>query len=172
MQETSDIRYSTEKGIRLRHSVVLFAILFFIVFLKLGSFQMRWWDESMFAVNTYEMMHNGKYFSNYYDGVPDVTNTKPPLINWLQILFVKIFGYNETSIRLPSAFAAAITILLVFNFISKRFSLTWAWISALILLTSPGFIGFHTARTGEADSLLTMFLCLSNIYFLRSLPCF
>lgn len=58
---------------------------------------MRWWDESMFAVNTYEMMHRGNYFSLYFDGAPDLYNTKPPLTVWLQLASVKAFGYNETA---------------------------------------------------------------------------
>lgn len=128
---------------------------------------MRWWDESMFAVNAYEMIHNGKYFSLYFDGVPDLFNTKPPLSIWFQIIFVKTLGYNELALRLPSAIASALTVILLFNFISKNYSFLWAWLSVLILLTSYGFINFHTARTGDSDSLLTFFLVAANIYFLK-----
>ncbi len=128
---------------------------------------MRWWDESMFAVNTYEMLHNGKFFTPYFDSIPDLYNNKPPLTCWLQILFVKTVGYNELAIRLPSASAAALTILLLFRFLATHFNLIWAWLSALILLTSHGFIDFHTARTGESDSLLTLFLFLTAIQFFK-----
>jgi len=83
------------KGIQttLQYSL-LFILIYLVVFLKLGSFHMRWWDESMFAVNTYEMLQNEKWFSLYFDGIPDLYNTKPTLVSWIQILFVKIFGYN------------------------------------------------------------------------------
>lgn len=81
---------------------------------------------------------------------------------WAQIVFVKLFGYNELALRLPSAIAAALTILLVFVFLYRDYSTYWAWAAVLILLTSQGFIGFHTARTAEADSLLTFFLLVSN----------
>ena len=128
---------------------------------------MRWWDESMFAVNTYEMIHNGKYFSTYFDHVAELYNRKPPLINWCQIIFIKIIGYNELALRLPSAIAAGLSVLILFKYIVKSFNFTWAWLSALILLTSTGFINFHTARTADSDSLLTFFLLLSNIYFLN-----
>lgn len=149
------------------HLLGLLILIYLVIFLKLDSFHIRWWDESMFAVNTYEMIHNGKYFSLYFDGIPDLFNTKPPLSIWLQIVFVKILGYNELAIRLPSAIASALTILLLFNFISKNYSVLLAWLSALILITSYGFIGFHTARTGDSDSLLTFFLISANIYFLK-----
>jgi 4-amino-4-deoxy-L-arabinose transferase-like glycosyltransferase len=140
-----------------------------VVFLKIDTYHMRWWDESMFAVNTYEMIQNGKYFSQTFYDAPDLINTKPPLTTWLQILFVKVLGYNEVAIRLPSAIAAALTILLLFLFVYRRFGVVLAWLSSLVLLTSPGFIGFHTARTGDSDSLLTFFLFIANIYFLKSI---
>lgn len=145
------------------HYPVLFVLIYLVIFLKLGNFPMRWWDESMFAVNTYEMMHNGNWFSLYYNGVPDLFNTKPPLTCWLQIIFVKLGGYNEISLRLPSALAAGISVLVLFRFVSRRVDFLAAWISALILLTSYGFIHFHTARTADSDSLLTLFLLLSTI---------
>jgi hypothetical protein len=52
---------------------------------------------------------------------------------------------------------------------ATRFNVIWAWLSALILLTSPGFIGFHTARTGDSDSLLTFLLLAANLSFLNYL---
>lgn len=149
------------------HLLGLFILIYLVIFLKLDSFHMRWWDESMFAVNAYEMIHNGKYFSLYFDGVPDLFNTKPPLSIWLQIIFVKTLGYNELALRLPSAIASALTVLLLFNFISKNCSFLLAWLSVLILLTSYGFVNFHTARTADSDSLLTLFLVSANISFLK-----
>lgn len=149
------------------HILALGILIYFVVFLKIDSFSMRWWDESLFAVNTYEMIHNGKYFSAYFDNLPDIYNTKPPLINWCQIIFVKLFGYTELALRLPSAIAACFSIIVLFIYIAKKINLIWAWLSALILLTSSGFINFHTARTGDSDSLLTFFLLVGNICFIN-----
>jgi 4-amino-4-deoxy-L-arabinose transferase-like glycosyltransferase len=148
------------------HLLGLSILTYFIVFLKLNAFHMRWWDESMFAVNTYEMMDNGHYFSPYFNGLPDLLNTKPPLTSWIQIIFVKLFGYNELALRLPSALAAGLSILLLFKFIAEKFNFTWAWLSALILLTSYGFVHFHTARTADSDALLGFFLLVANLSFL------
>lgn len=155
-----------KSGIYIQY-LILLVLIYLVVFLKLGSFHMRWWDESMFAVNSYEMLHNGKWFSFYFDNRPDIYNTKPPLTSWLQILCVKIVGYNETALRLPSAIAACLSIALLFKFVAKHFNYTWAWTSALILLTSYGFIHFHTARTADSDSLLTLFVLISNLCFAR-----
>jgi 4-amino-4-deoxy-L-arabinose transferase-like glycosyltransferase len=148
---------------------VLSLLIYLVVFLKIDTYHIRWWDESLFAVNTYEMLKNGDYFSLYFDGHPDLVNSKPPFAVWMQLLFVKAIGYNEIAVRLPSVIAAAISIFLVFFFIQKRFGNYFAWLSALVLLTSQGYIGFHTARTADADSLLTMFVLVANIYFLKFL---
>lgn len=147
----------------------LFALIYLIVFIKLDSFHLRWWDESMFAVNTYEMMNNSNYFSLYFNNEPDLFNTKPPLTSWIQIPFVKLLGYNELAVRLPSAIATAVVIMLVFSFVKKHFNVLMAWISALVLLVSNGFIGFHTARTGEADATLTLFVFCSLLFFIKFL---
>lgn len=148
------------------HYAALLGLIFLVVFLKLGSFHIRWWDESMFAVNTFEMMENGHYFSLYYDGAPDLFNTKPPLTNWLQLISVQLFGYSEYAIRYPSALAATLSILAIFRFAMRHLSIYWAWISALILLTANGFVAYHTARTGDADALLTLFMLLSVLAFI------
>lgn len=149
------------------HFFTLLVLSYLVLFLKIDSFHIRWWDESMFAVNTYEMIHNGKFFSLYFDNAPDLFNTKPPVTSWLQLVFVKLFGYNEMSIRLPSALAALFTVIMLFNFMYKNFSVNWAWLSSMILLTSYGFIHFHTARTGDSDSLLTLALLGANLYFIK-----
>lgn len=149
--------------------LVLSLLIYLVIFLKLDSFHMRWWDESMFAVNAYEMIQNGKFFAFYFDNAPDLFNSKPPLTVWLQVIFIKLLGYNELAIRLPSAIASALVVWFVFDYLFKNHSRFWAWSSALILLTSYGFIGFHGSRTGDSDALLTLFLLLGNLSFLKFL---
>jgi len=149
--------------------LMLILLIFFVFFLKLGAFHMRWWDGSVFAVNSYEMLHNGKFFSLYFDNHPDLFNFKPPFTCWIQIVFIKLLGYNELSLRLPSAIAAGLSVIVMFRFVSQKFNFVMAWISALILMTSVGFVTFHTSRTADSDALLTFFLLMANLYFLQFL---
>lgn len=74
--------------------VVVFVSLYFIFFQRLDNYQIRNWDESMFAVNAYEMSQNHNFITPYYKGLPDMWNSKPPLQLWLQIAFIKLIGYN------------------------------------------------------------------------------
>jgi len=169
MQQKQPVMLQTGKKKLYLHVLVLLLLIYLVVFVKLGNFHMRLWDESMFAVNTYEMLQNGKFFSAYFDGAPDLYNTKPLLTVWLQMISVKFFGFNELALRLPSALAAALSILALFIFMARKYDYLWAWITAMILLTSSGFITYHTARTADADSLLTLFLVMSNIYFINAI---
>ena len=147
-------------------SFIVLGILLYLVFLlRLDSFSIRPWDESTFAVNAYEMLHGHHYFVPYFNGGVDNLTTKPLLSRWLQMLFVTILGYNELAIRLPSAIAGILTAYFLFIFIKKVGSTLWAWCSFMVLITSIGFVHFHTARTGDSDAILTLFLFLSNIYF-------
>jgi 4-amino-4-deoxy-L-arabinose transferase-like glycosyltransferase len=57
--------------------------------------------------------------------------------------------------------------MLVFKYVKEKSGGETAFLASVILLTSKGFIGFHTARTGDTDSLLTMFVLLTNLSFLR-----
>lgn len=151
---------------------VLCIILYFPLFLHLEKLPMRIWDEARLAVNACEMHLNHNYLVTYFDGKPDMWNTKPPLMIWIQTFLIKIFGVCELAIRLPSAIAAFFTAVLLIYF-SKRF-LTDAWfgiIAGLMLITSFGYVHHHGTRTGDYDSLLTLITttyCLAYFIFLES----
>lgn len=155
----------TQNSIQL---LLLAALCYFIIFHKMGAHPLRVWDESYFAVHTYEMLEQGSMIVSYFDGQPDVRGSKPPIQNWSQMLFTKLIGYNVVSMRLPSAIAAALTVFLTFFFVRRESNTLHAWMAALILLTSVGFITFHTARTGDADAMLTLALMLQffSVYYL------
>ncbi len=100
----------------------------------------------------------------YFCGNIDYLTSKPLLTRWIQMFSITTLGYNELAIRLPSAIAGILTAYFVFAFIKKISSVAWAWCAFCVLITSIGFVHFHTARTGEPDSVLTLFLFLSNTY--------
>lgn len=146
---------------------LLFICLYFVFFQHLDSFHILNWDESMFAVNACEMIHNHNFIGLYYKNIPDLFNTKPPLQVWLQVLFIKFIGYNELAIRLPSAIASSCSALLLFYFIRKRSSLVFALCVFFVFITSFGVCTFHTGRTGDTDSLLAFFILCYCISFYK-----
>ncbi|MGZ3863443.1 MAG: ArnT family glycosyltransferase [Bacteroidia bacterium] len=141
-------------------------ILYFVFFQHLSSFHIRTWDESIYSVEAYEMLQDGNYLVPHNNGFIDYTHAKPLLAVWLQVLSIKLFGFNELAVRLPSALAGAFCCLLLFFFMKKHFNETVGWCVFLTLASSRGFVYFHTARTADTDSTLTLFLLLSNFHFL------
>ncbi|HMT28060.1 MAG TPA: glycosyltransferase family 39 protein [Bacteroidia bacterium] len=152
--------------------VFFLTLLYFPLFIHLEKLPMRIWDEARLAVNACEMNLNHNYIVTYFDGKPDMWNTKPPLMIWIQTLMIKIFGVRELAIRLPSAVAALFTALLLMAFSLKYVKSYWfGFISSFILITSFGYVHHHGTRTGDYDSLLTLLTttyCLSYFMFLES----
>jgi len=93
--------------------VLLLLLISIPIFQHLGSQAIRLFDEARLANNAYEMYHSGFSLVTTYSGEPDMWNTKPPLLIWLQVLSMKVAGINETGLRLPSAFAAFFTCILL-----------------------------------------------------------
>jgi 4-amino-4-deoxy-L-arabinose transferase-like glycosyltransferase len=145
--------------------LILLVLIYFVVFAKLGDFPFRFWDESMFAVNAYEMEKNGNLMVPFFDNEVDLRNTKPLLLTWIQVGFIKLFGFSELTMRLPSAIAVSASLLALFSFLKRQVDLRFAWISSLILLTSTGYIGLHTGRTGDADALFSFFILMMSLQF-------
>lgn len=136
------------------------------VFGHLDTFPIRIWDESRLALNAYEMHKNGNFIVTYFEGYPDMWNTKPPFLIWLQVFFMKTIGVNELAVRLPSAFAALFTCITLLVFSLKFLKSFWyGFIVVFVLITSQGYIDVHSTRTGDYDSLLTFFTTASGLFF-------
>ncbi len=148
--------------------IIITALSYFPVFHNLDKFQIRMWDEASYANNSIDMLlTNQNIFVVEKQGKPDLYNTKPPFVIWLQALSMKLFGINELAVRLPSAIFGLLTILLVYFFCSNVLeSKTIGFISAGILMTARGFIGNHVVRTGDLDGVLVFWLTLGLFAFI------
>jgi 4-amino-4-deoxy-L-arabinose transferase-like glycosyltransferase len=153
------------------HSVWIFSLIlifasYLIYFQNLGQMTVRLWDESRNAVNALEMSQSGNLLVTTFDGAPDMWNTKPPLLIWMIAISMKIFGYTEGALRLPSALAATATTFFIFLFVKKYTGdLKIALASSLIMLTSAGYTGMHVARTGDYDAMLTLWITLYSLFY-------
>ena len=146
--------------------IVLAALIYMPVFGFLNVLPIRVWDESRLAINAYEMMNNGDLIVTHFGGKPDMWNTKPPLLIWMQAGFMKAIGVNELAVRLPSAIAGFLTCVVLLIFSIKYLKKFWfGFIAILVLITSHGYINLHATRTGDYDALLTLFTTLSGLLF-------
>jgi len=140
----------------------------FPLFNDLGKRPIEMWDEARYANNAIDMYQHPNLFVVSYEGVPETYISKPPLVIWLEAISFKIFGLNEFALRFPSALMGLFTILILFSFcfsVLKNFTL--GIISALILVSSKGFVSVHSTRTGDLDAALVFFTTLYSLYFLR-----
>lgn len=112
------------------------------------------------------MTQNGNPIVTYYEGQPDMWNTKPPLVTWVQALFIKTIGLNELSVRLPSAIAALLTCAALLWFSLKYLNSFWfGFIAILVLMTSQGYVNMHGSRSGDYDAPLALFTTLYSLTF-------
>ncbi len=147
----------------------LFAcVVYFPLFLHLNTTTLSVFDEARRACNAIEMVQNGNVLVTHFEGEPDMWGTKPPLLIWIQATFMKIFGFNEMAVRLPSALAGLGMVLLLLFFGRKVLKNTLVGVfSVLILLTTNGYISDHVTRTGDFDALLCLWLMFYLLTFFR-----
>src|ERR671929_1019194 len=80
------------------------AIIWIVVFWRLGYPSLLDPDEAHYAELTREMLHSGSWLVPLLDGKPFID--KPVLFHWLQGASVMLLGETEFAARLPSALAA------------------------------------------------------------------
>jgi 4-amino-4-deoxy-L-arabinose transferase-like glycosyltransferase len=139
--------------------ILALSLACFVSFYNLTFFPIRVFDESRQAISAIEMFKSHNFLFTTFDNEVDFWNTKPPLLVWLQVLFMHLFGIGELAIRLPSALAA-IGILGVMLFLSKTKleNIEIGIVAAFCLFTSQGFVAIHSIRTGDYDALLAFLL--------------
>lgn len=146
--------------------ILLLLITAVPIFGFLDNLPIRIWDESRVAVNAVEMFYGKDYLVARYEGQPDMWNTKPPLILWLQVIFMHLFGPGEIAIRLPTAFSVFFTCLALLLFCKRYLKNFWlGFIAVLCLITSNGYMDYHIGRTGDYDAMLTFFTTSTCLFF-------
>jgi 4-amino-4-deoxy-L-arabinose transferase-like glycosyltransferase len=150
--------------------IALTILCYFAIFWRLDAYPLDLYDESRQAVNALEMAMRGNFWTVTYDGHPELWNTKPPLLLWLINCSTFLFGDNLIALRLPTALAGLATVFIVFNFVKKETGNFYAgYISAIVLASSWGFIGRHSARTADYDALMALWITLYAIHIYKYL---
>ncbi len=144
---------------------ILALVAVFAIFTRLGSLPLREWDESRVAASACEMYLSGDPLVVTFDCQPDLWNTKPPLLIWLQAASIWLFGMNEMAVRLPSALAMFVTALALFWFCAKLNRPLTGFYSSLVFLCSKGLLYYHCGRSADYDSLMIMFCVLYCGFF-------
>lgn len=136
-------------------------------FLNISGIPIKEWDEALYGVNAFEMIHSGDYFNLLFQKQPAPWAPKPPLGIWMMALSYKIFGYNLFGLRFVSALTAVISLVYTFKIVTLYKSRTFALFVIATLVTVNGVIGIHIGRTGDLDAPLVCFLICGIYHFLR-----
>jgi 4-amino-4-deoxy-L-arabinose transferase-like glycosyltransferase len=141
------------------------------LFWLLTSHPIQQWDEARTGLNGLNILRNHEWIIMREGGQqPDLWNCKPPLWPWLLSLSFRWVGFNELGLRLPSALAALATTVVIYQ-AGRRWLGSWegGLLAAIILLTSAGYVSLHVTRTGDFDTLLTLWTTLGSLAWLRYL---
>jgi len=123
---------------KLRFATLL-AILCTAPFLNLGGRVLWPPDEGRYAEIVREMVASGDYVVPTWVGKPNID--KPPLFMWAGALSSRALGgVSETSVRIPSAVAAAFFILATFFIGWRLFDPLTGFLGALILATCGRYL--------------------------------
>jgi 4-amino-4-deoxy-L-arabinose transferase-like glycosyltransferase len=153
-------------GIKVAIVIAFVCLCYFPIFLHLDTRTLREWDEARNAINAFEMSRSNSFLVKTYHGSPDLWETKPPLLVWMQLACFRILGYNELAVRLPSALATLGLALFLLYFFNRHFKKPFIGILvSMVLLTSNGYIHDHGARTGDHDALLVCFEIMMMLSF-------
>lgn len=150
--------------------LLLGPVAYCTLFYQLGARPVAMWDESRLATNAAEMLRNGNWLVTHFGGRPDLWNTKPPLLIWAQALLFQLLGFTPLALRLPSALAALGTVALLAWFADRVLRAPLLGLcSALVLLTTSGYIDWHVTRSGDYDSLLVLLVTWYSLSYFRYL---
>lgn len=118
-------------------------------------------DELRYSEIPREMIVNQDYLIPRLNGVKYFE--KPPLVYWMQVASIKIFGLNEWALRLPNAFMALLGVLATYLFSRRLFDRKTGVLSALIL--SSMVLYFAMAHVITLDMTVSVFITLTLYLF-------
>jgi 4-amino-4-deoxy-L-arabinose transferase-like glycosyltransferase len=148
---------------------VLLILSGIVLFYGLGRLPFIGPDEPRYAEVAREMFASGDLISPRLSGC--LWFEKPVLLYWMAVAGYKVLGVNEFAARLPSAICATLTAFFLYYAlyyaVGKKTSNSVGFLSAIVLLTSPLFIGF--GRAAVTDMPLAWAVTASLLLLLLSM---
>ena len=127
-----------------------------ILFYGLGSYSVVNGDEGFYHLISRTMLTSGDWFRLDFTGEQRFYDTflNAPLHYWLRANIIRILGDNLFSMRIHAAVFGLLTVLATHRLVLRIGTPRAAFFSGLALLTSYQFVFKHSARTGEAETLI------------------
>lgn len=139
--------------------LLIFAAVYILGNIATGS--LSTWDEAVYANISGSILKTGDWLIMHERTGPWFD--KPPLYMWATAILYNSIGINEFTTRFTSSIFGIATVLILYIFIKRNYSLNTAMLAALLLLASPHYI--HFAKSGMLDVTLTFFISLMVFFF-------
>ena len=154
--------------------ILILVLASFLRFYKLGTYPALNADEASIGYDAYSLLKTGmdQHGNPWPVHFQSFNDYKPGLYEYLVIPFVKFFGLNAWSVRIPNAFLGVLSVLIIYLLVEELFS-SWergktvALTSALFLAISPWHLQF--SRGGWEVNTSTFFMMLGVLMFLRAI---
>lgn len=140
---------------------IIISISYIVIFHNLEKGSLADWDEAVYAEVSKEILLTQDWITLHYKFQPWFN--KPPLLFHLVSISYKLFGISTFSSRIWPALFGIGTILVTFFLAKELFNQNVAFMSSLVLATSPQFI--HKARMLMLDVPVAFFIILSLYLF-------
>ncbi|MCB9034477.1 MAG: glycosyltransferase family 39 protein [Chitinophagales bacterium] len=147
-------------------TALVFILSLIPLFMLLDSWSVRKWDEVRNIVQAIEMYYNHNWLVPTFQVEPDMWNTKPPLLIWIQVFLFTLFKPSLFLARLPSALSGFLIFVVIYLFFKKYFKQPIIGLLAILfLISSPAIIRYHVTRTADYDALLTLLMLCYVLFF-------
>ncbi|MDJ0575704.1 MAG: glycosyltransferase family 39 protein [Xenococcaceae cyanobacterium MO_234.B1] len=167
--KTSDITSSINRKYTVIYLLIILVIATLLRVLFLGTIPNGFFcDEASNAYDSYSILNtlrdqHGAFLPFFTRSIDDY---REALFIYLGIPFIKLFGLNEFSARLPAAFAGILTVLVIYYLVKELFDNKTALIASLLLAISPWHIQF--SRIAFRAILIPLLFCLALLFFVKS----
>jgi 4-amino-4-deoxy-L-arabinose transferase-like glycosyltransferase len=119
--------------------------------IDLRAFGLTDLDEGFYASVAWAMRHSGDWRTPTFLGEPWFE--KPPLLYWLMVGSMRVFGENEFALRLPSALMYALTLLLLAWWGNRRLGQGAGSWAALLFALADGSVVIPDALRPYMDGV-------------------
>lgn len=118
----------------LAHRLIIVGVVALLTLPSLGSTTLWDIDEGLNAEASREMLESGNWIVPTFNFQP--RNAKPALLYWCQWAAYRHFGVSEFAARLPSALAAMLIALLVYETARKMFDAETGLLAGIVFASS------------------------------------
>ncbi len=134
-----------------------------------GSYSLVNSDEAFYQGVSERMVETGEWSTITFRGQRRILDTffNAPIHYWARAALIGIFGSNLWTARILAALFALGTVLVTYRLgerLSDRFG---GLVAGLVQLTTFQFLFLHSARTGELEPIVCLFMTLAALSFLN-----